>query len=283
MPVAEAGRAAASEISAGDAHGADGGRIASDARPRALARGGRRRRRGRRRPRDAACARRHHRPSGQRGGRSGDRASADRKRIAGAEGQPAGTYRQRDPPAHAGARNRDPGRVADPVTPHAGGRGAGGIRSARIRPVYALSGARPLAGRRCQRRVDGPAVAAEEPRCRRLRADRAGQACARCATTAVCDPHGAVRQPVRAPVPDPARNGPRAGQAGEPRNPGRPNRARPRGAGKARRTARASAAQCPRPWHRTPRPARQGGQVRDRRNHADRAPGRQRNRDRARR
>jgi hypothetical protein len=126
------------------AHGADGGRIASDTRSRFRARGGRGRRRGGRRPRDVACACRHHRPSRQRGRRSGDRAGADRKRIAGAEGQPAGTHRQRDPPAHTGARNRDPGRVADPVTPDAGRRGTGrdsirsnstGIRAFRSSPA----------------------------------------------------------------------------------------------------------------------------------------------------
>ena len=74
-----------------------------------------------------------------------------------------------------------------------------------------------------------------------------------------------------------------ARQARQPRDRRRADRARPLGAGKARRSARAPAAQRARSRHRAARSAprrRQAGAGRD---HADGAPGRQRNRDRARR
>ena len=89
----------------------------------------------------AAGARRHDRPAGQRSRRSRDRARPRRGRVALAEGQPARAHQQRDPPALAGARNRDPGRVADPVAHVDGQRGGRGFRSARVRPLHAIPGA----------------------------------------------------------------------------------------------------------------------------------------------
>ena len=157
------------------------------------------------------------------------------------------------------------------------------LRSAGIRPLYALPGADALARRRHQRRLDRAAVAAQEPGRRRRRAARAGAPVARSAAAAVLDPHRAVRQPVRAPLPDPARDRQGARQARQPRDPRQPGRARPLGAGKARRAARAPVAQRARPRARVARGAPRRRQVGDRRNRADGAPGRQRSRDRARR
>ena len=234
--------------------GTHGGRIAADARPRAAARGGRcRRRRGAARARCCAFA-----PTSSTGWstrpakwRSRGRASkaslralkANLLELTGSVIRLRTQVREIEIQAESQIQSR-----LMQV-----GRGRGGIRSARIRSVHALPGAGALAGRGRQRRFDGPAVAAEEPRRRRRRADRAGQARARRAAAAVLDSHGAVRQPVRAPVPDPARNGARARQARQSRNPRRADRARPRGAGKARRAARAPAAQRARPRHRSPR------------------------------
>ena len=178
--------------------------------------------------------------------------------------QPARAHQQRDPAAQPGARDRDPGRVADPVADAAAAGAPRRLRSARVRPLHALPGADALARRRRQRRVDGAAGAAEEPRRRRRRAARAGAAVARSAAAAVRDPHRAVRQPVRAPVPDPALDREGARQARQPRDRRRADRARPLGAGKARRSARAPAAQRARPRHRAARSAARGRQGRDR-------------------
>ncbi len=59
--------------------------------------------------RAAARPRRRHRPSGQRGGRSRHRPRPRRRRAALAQGEPARTDHQRDPPARADARDRNPG------------------------------------------------------------------------------------------------------------------------------------------------------------------------------
>ena len=64
---------------------------------------------------------------------------------------------------------------------------------------------------------------------------------ARSAAAAVRDPHGAVRQPVRAPVPDPARHGARARQARQPRN---PRRARPSSTARCWRSSSARSSTC---------------------------------------
>ena len=128
---------------------------------------------------------------------------------------------------------------------------APGFRPAGVRPLHALPGTDAVARRRRQRRIDRPAVAAEEPRRRRRGAAGAGAAVARRAAAAVRDSHGAVRQPVRASVPDPARDRARARQARQPRDPRHADRARPLGAGEARRPARAPVAQRARPRHRS--------------------------------
>ena len=184
----------------------------------------------------------------------------------------------------AGARDRDPGRVADPVAHDADAGAAGRLRSARVRPLHALPGADALARRRRQRRLDRPAVAAEEPRRRRRRAARAGAAVARSAAAAVRDPHGAVRQPVRAPVPDHALDREGARQARQPRD---PRRRRPSSTARCWRSSSARSSTCcatrSTMASRRATRARAAGKPETGRDHADRAPGRQRNRDRARR
>ena len=233
-----------------------------------------RRRGGCRRPRDAAGARRHDRPAGERGRRGGDRPFPRRRRTSLAEVQPARTHRQRHPAARAGPRNRDPGRIADPVADVARRRGRG-LRPAGVRPLHAVPGTDALARRGRQRRVDGPAVAAQEPRRRGCGAAGAGADVARGAAAAVLDPDRPVRQPFGAAVPDPAAGGAGTRQARQSRDPGRPDRARSLGAGKARRPARAPAAQRAGPRCRAARRARARRQDRDRRDNAYRSPGRQ--------
>ena len=74
------------------------------------------RRRGRSRPaRAVARSRRHDRPAGERSRRSGHQPRSRRGRVALAQGESARADQQRDSLALAGARDRDPGRVADPV------------------------------------------------------------------------------------------------------------------------------------------------------------------------
>ena len=113
---------------------------------------------------------------------------------------------QRHPPARAGARDRNPG---------ASRRSSRGCRMV----SEAAEGFDPLEFDRYTRFQELTRSLAEgvndvstvqqsllqEPRRRRCRAARAGAAVARRAAAAVLDPHGAVRQPVGAPVPDPAR------------------------------------------------------------------------------
>ena len=114
-------------------------------------------------------------------------------------------------------------------------RGRGRIRSARVRPVHALPGIDARHRRRRQRRLHGAAIAAQESGRSRCGAARAGAAVARRAAAAVLDSHGALREPVRAPVPDPAPNRQGTRQARQSRNPRHPGRTRSVGAGKARR------------------------------------------------
>ena len=152
------------------------------------------------------------------------------------------------------ARDRDPGRVADPVADVAGRRARGGLRPARVRPLHALPGADALARRGRQRRVDGPAVAAAAtstmpmPRWSRRRGCRA-TCSSSCSRSARC-PFGSLSDRLYRIL---RAAGEGARQARQPRDPRRAGRARPRGAGKARRAARAPAAQCARPRHRAAR------------------------------
>ena len=64
---------------------------------------------------DAPRTRGYHRSAGQRGRRSRHRPRPRRRRTACAEGEPARAHQQRHSPAQPGARDRDPGRNADPV------------------------------------------------------------------------------------------------------------------------------------------------------------------------
>ena len=164
------------------------------------------------------------------------------------------------------------------------GEGAGGLRSARIRPLYALPGARALAGRRRQRRVDGPAVAAEEPRRRRRRADRAGAGLSRDVQQQLFAirtvPFGSLSERLYRILRGTARE--------------LDKRANLEIRGAQTELDRSVLEKLVGPLEHLLRnaldhgiepraAARRGRQVGDRRDHADRAPGRQRNRDRARR
>ncbi len=158
-----------------------------------------------RRPRDAARARRHHRPARQRGRRGRDHARAHRRRAARAEGQPAGAHRQRHAAAHAGARDRDPGRVADPVAAVAG-------RAKATKASIRSSSTATRASRSSRARWPKASTTSSTVQQSLLKnlddADAALLAQARLsrdiAAAALLDPHRAVRQPVGAAVPDPA-------------------------------------------------------------------------------
>ena len=146
-----------------------------------------------RRPRDAARARRHHRPARQRGRRSGDHADAQiegelralKANLLELNGSVI-RLRAQVREIEIQAESQIQSRLA------AGGRGRGRLRSARVRPLHALPGSRALAGRGGQRRIDRPAVAAQEPR----RADAAlvaqGAAC-RATCSSSCSRSGPCR------------------------------------------------------------------------------------------
>ncbi|TMG86540.1 MAG: hypothetical protein E6H74_02990 [Betaproteobacteria bacterium] len=149
-------------------------------------------------------------------------ASSHRGRAEVAQGQPAGTDQQCDSPALASPRNRNSGRVADPVADDQ--RERGGVRSAGVRSLYEVSGAHARSGRGSQRRIDSPAGVAEESRRSRRSPACTGAPVARRSAAAVLDTHRTFRQPVRAPLPDyaPDRQGARqARKPGDSRNSGR--------------------------------------------------------------
>ena len=182
-----------------------------------------------------------------------------------------------------GPRNRDAGRDADPVADVARATSrAGRFRSARVRPLHALPGADALVRRRRERRLDRAAGAAEEPRRRRRGADRAGAAC-RATSSSDCSRSARCRSTAcrSASTGSCAKTARELDKRANLEIHGAPDRARPLGAGKAGRTARAPAAQRARPRHRDRATRARSGQVGNRRDRADRSPGRQRNRDRA--
>jgi chemosensory pili system protein ChpA (sensor histidine kinase/response regulator) len=155
--------------------------------------------------------------------------------------------------------------------------------TAGIRSLHPLPGACSLACRRCQRRLDNPAVAAAQSRCDRCGAHFAGASFARRRAAALLDSHRSVRQPHGTPLPDTPPDGEGARQTREPRDRRRADGARPLGAGEAGRSARTSVAQRARPWHRAAQRTQEIGQIGDGRDHAHRPAGWQRDRDRARR
>ena len=172
-------------------------------RPRAERGAGRRERRARAMLRVRADI---DRPAGQRGRRGRDRARARRRRAAHAEGATCSS----SPTASsacaarcARSRSRPRAQIQSRMSTVQRRRTEGfdPLEFDRYTRFQELT---RFARRRRQRRLDRPAVAAEEPRRRRRRAARAGAAVARRAAAAVRDPHGAVRQPVRAPLPHPA-------------------------------------------------------------------------------
>ena len=233
---------------------------------------------GRRDPRDAARPRRPDRPPGERGGRGVDRAQPDRGRHARDQERALRPDREREPPARAAARDRDPGRRPDAVARRAGAGEGPGVRSAGVRPLHPLPGDHADDGRERQRRLDRPAEPAEGARRERDRAVGAGPAHARAAGEPDAHPHGAVREHLGAPVPDRPGGGEGDRQARGARHQGRPGRGRPLGARAHHRAVRAHAAQLRRARRRAERGARGEGQARARRDQDRGAAGRQRNR-----
>jgi chemosensory pili system protein ChpA (sensor histidine kinase/response regulator) len=154
---------------------------------------------------------------------------------------------------NAGARVRDSGRIADPVEAHAGRRSNEGFdplefdRYTRFQEL-----ARSLA------EGVNDVSTIQQSLLRNLDVTDAAlisqaRSSRDVAQTALLDPHGSVRQPERAAVPDTARHGEGARQAREPRDRRRADRARSLGAGKLVGPLEHLLRNCARPRHRAAR------------------------------